>query len=338
LIWRAEGLESGAEGSLGGIGRETGIEGDGAAGGGGGGGRDLIWRAEGLESGAEGSLEGIEREIGIEEDGAAGGGEAERSEEIFFGSLEGETEQGDEAAEAIEEFLGVGGAGAEGFGVESGAGAEIDPGFEGGQREWQTFQAGETAFGESGSDAGEVEIGLGREGSDEIEQGDGDGVFEFAAVDEGAQGGGAAGGGDARVKERDSLFFAADKGEALIGKFMGAGEIELGLEAGVCDAAIDEFAAEQDDAVAAAEAVENLVHAFEEIDAGFAAEGLEGDFTLGGKEDGPSGGVLQMVHAEADQGGGIGRDEGGESGVDALAGRAAFTGGEGEGRQQEGSP
>jgi len=53
LIWRAEGLEGGAEGSLEGIGRETGIEGDGAG-----------------VSGGRPASRGMER---LEEEVAAGG-------------------------------------------------------------------------------------------------------------------------------------------------------------------------------------------------------------------------------------------------------------------------
>lgn len=280
----------------------------------------------------------LKGEIGIHQHGAAGGGETQALEEVFFRRLEREAEHGGDAAEAFEQLLRIGFSGADGFGMKICAHAKVDPGLDGGEGQGKAFEAADAAFGKGGGDGGEVEMGFRGEGGDEVEQVDGNCFFELAAVDHVAQGSGTAGDGDARIEKGDGLLFFADEGEAFVGEFLGAGKVELGLEAGVGDAAVDKLATNEDEAVAAAEAVDDFVHALQQIDARFAAEGLESNFALGRKEGRPGGSLLEMVHAEAQESGGVLGDEGGQSGVYPLADRFALAGSEGQGGQKEVSP
>lgn len=288
---------------------------------------------EGLEE----VLEEGEREIGFEFDQAVLLVELEAVEEVFLFALEGEAEEALGAAEGFGEFLRIGGGFAGGLGMEGGAGGHVEPGREVPQRERQALDAGDAAFGKAGGQGGEVEVTGSGEGADEVDQVAGDAVAEFAIVDDGAERGSGAGDGDAGIEKGDGEGFLADEGEALVGELLGAFEAELGLKAGIGDAAVDKFAANEGGAGLAAKAVDHFVHALGEVNAGLSAELFEGDGAIAGEEGVPGGSLAQVVETDAGEGGGVGGDEGGESRVNPLLGDGAGTGSQ-EGGEQEGTP
>ncbi len=158
-------------------------------------------------------------------------------------------------------------------------------------------------------------------------------MFESLAVDDGAQGGGAAGGDDAFVEESCGEFFLADERVSLVGKLLRAFDFELRFDTGIIGTAVNKLATNQSGAVFAAEAVDDFVDSFGDIEAGSFGQAVEH-----GGELGPSGNLAQIVDTDANECRCTSGNQRCQRGIDTLVGGFALASGQAKRSQQGGAP